>query len=173
VLAAVPGSRLLLQCYDPDARRTSAAIFAGAGVDAARIEFLPWLPKSDYLRLYERIDLALDPFPYNGMTTTCEALWMGVPVVTLPGILPVSRTGLSLLTTVGLPELAATSENDYVRLATGLAGDLPRLATLRASLRARMQLSPLMDAARFAGYLEAAFRAMWRRWCDPAAGEHR
>jgi predicted O-linked N-acetylglucosamine transferase (SPINDLY family) len=107
----------------------------------------------------------LDPFPFNGMTTTCDALWMGVPALTLPGEMPASRAGLSLLSTVGLREFVASSEEDYVRIAVELAGDLPRLAELRATLRARMQASPLMDAPRFARNVEAAYRSMWRAWC--------
>jgi predicted O-linked N-acetylglucosamine transferase (SPINDLY family) len=100
------------------------------------------------------------------MTTTCDALWMGVPVLTLPGEMPVSRAGLSLLSTVGLADLAASSEEDYVRIAAELAENLPRLAELRATLRARMQASPLMDAPRFARNVEAAYRQMWERWCS-------
>jgi len=98
------------------------------------------------------------------MTTTCDALWMGVPVLTLPGKMPASRAGLSLLSSIGLGELAASSEEDYVRMAVELAGNLPRLAELRATLRPRMQASPLMDAPRFARNVEAAYRSMWERW---------
>jgi protein O-GlcNAc transferase len=99
------------------------------------------------------------------MTTTCDALWMGAPVVTLPGKMPVARAGLSLLSSVGLGEFVASSEEDYVRIAVELAGNLPRLANLRAIMRRRMQASPLMDAPRFARNVEAAYRSMWERWC--------
>jgi len=122
-----------------------------------------FLPRWEYLQLYQRIDLALDPFPCNGMTTTCDALWMGVPVVTLAGEMPVSRAGLSILSTIGLAEMAAYSEDDYVRLAVKLAGNLPRLAELRATLRPRMLASPLMDAPRFARNVEAAYWSMWEQ----------
>jgi len=142
--------------------------FDARTIGAERVEFAGFLPRWEYLELYHRIDLALDPFPCNGMTTTCDALWMGVPVVTLPGEMPVSRAGLSILSTVGLAELAASSEEDYVRIAVELVADLPRLAELRATLRPRMQASPLMDAPRFARNVEAAYRLMWKRWC--AAG---
>ncbi len=165
VLAAVPGSRLLLHCHEPAAMPMAAAILAHEGIDGARLRFAPWLPKREYLRLYEQIDVGLDPFPHNGMTTTCEALWMGVPVITLPGVLPVSRTGLSLLSCVGLQRLAARDEAEYVHIAADLASDLPRLAALRSGLREQMRCSPLMDAPRFATHLEAAFRMMWHRWC--------
>jgi protein O-GlcNAc transferase len=98
------------------------------------------------------------------MTTTCDALWMGAPVLTWPGKMPVSRAGLSLLSSVGLGELAASSEENYVGIAVELAGNLSRLADLRAALRPRMMSSPLMDAPRFARNVEAAYRSMWERW---------
>jgi protein O-GlcNAc transferase len=128
-----------------------------------------YMSRWDYLSLYQRIDLALDPFPYSGTTTTCEALWMGSPVLTLPGRMPASRAGLSLLSTIELGKLAACSKEDYVRIAVELAGNLPYLADLRATMRTRMQASPLMDAPRFARHVEQAYREMWLRWCkDPS-----
>ena len=99
------------------------------------------------------------------MTTTCHALWMGVPVVTRAAASAVSRAGLSLLHTVGLPEWVADSEARYVGIATKWARDLPRLAKLRATLRTRMQASPLMDTPRFARHIEATFRTLWQTWC--------
>jgi protein O-GlcNAc transferase len=134
---------------------------------------LGFQPRSDYLRLYHRIDIALDPYPYIGITTTCDSLWMGVPVLTLPGALPASRAGLSLLSTVGLPDLAPTSENDYLRLACELAADLPRLAAMRATLRPQMLTSLLMNAPRFAQNVEAAYRSMWQAWCAPQPSPHK
>jgi predicted O-linked N-acetylglucosamine transferase (SPINDLY family) len=128
------------------------------------VEFVEYRPRREYLKLYHRVDIALDTFPYNGHTTSVDALWMGAPLLTLPGEMPVSRAGLSLLSNIGLEELAASSEEDYVRLAAELAGDLPRLADMRATLRARMLASPLMDAPRFARNVEAAYRSMWERW---------
>jgi hypothetical protein len=124
----------------------------------------------EYLYRYHHVDIALDPFPYNGMTTTCDALWMGVPVVALIGTTPMSRASFSLLSNAGAPELAADSEDGYLRLATDLAHDLPRLAALRATLRDRMKASPLLDAARFTRRLEAAFRDAWRDWCRQQDG---
>ncbi|MGD0463443.1 MAG: hypothetical protein ABSB74_13245, partial [Tepidisphaeraceae bacterium] len=118
-----------------------------------------------HLELYHRVDLALDTYPYHGTTTTCEALWMGVPVVSLAGRTHVSRVGVSLLSNLGLPQLVAFNPEQYVQIATDLAKDLPRLAELRRTLRPRMQASPLMDAPRFAAEVEAAYRQMWRDWC--------
>jgi len=130
-----------------------------------RVELVTPRPWPDYMRLLERIDLALDSFPCNGMTTTCHTLWMGVPVVTREGTTAVSRAGSSLLHAIGLPDWVARSEEEYVRIAAAWATDFPRLAELRATLRPRMQASPLMDAQRFARNIEAAYRAMWQRWC--------
>jgi predicted O-linked N-acetylglucosamine transferase (SPINDLY family) len=107
----------------------------------------------------------LDTYPYNGHTTTCDALWMGVPVVSLAGQTAVGRGGLSILSTIGLPELVADSQELYVRLASDLAHDSGRLGELRSTLRQRMAQSPLMDAPRFARNIEAAYRQMWRTWC--------
>jgi len=164
VLAAVQGSRLLMSCPEGSARERVRAFFGARGIAAERVAFVGFLPRLEYLRLYHRIDLGLDTFPFNGMTSTCDALWMGVPVLTLPGEMPASRAGLSLLSTVGLGELAASSEEDYVRIAVELTGNLPRLADLRTTLRPRMEASPLMNAPRFARNVEAAYRKMWERW---------
>jgi predicted O-linked N-acetylglucosamine transferase (SPINDLY family) len=119
---------------------------------------------------YAEVDVALDPFPFCGGLTTCEALWMGVPVATLPGERPASRQTLSFLTRLGLADLAAADEDAYVALAAGLAGDPVRLASLRAGLRPRMASSPICDAQAFVRGLEAAYRAMWReRPIDPGS----
>ena len=109
----------------------------------------------------------MDTFPYNGHTTNLDALWMGVPVVSLAGKTPVSRAGLSQLTNLGLPDLVAHSESEYVKIAVSLARDLPRLATLRSTLRDRMKNSVLMDAPRFARNIETAYQRMWQR-CRPS-----
>jgi predicted O-linked N-acetylglucosamine transferase (SPINDLY family) len=103
--------------------------------------------------------------PYNGITTTCDALWMGVPVMSIVGRTAAGRAGLSQLSTLGLPELVAFSDEDFVTIAAQLAADLPRLGELRRTLRERMISSPLMDGRRFARGVEAAYRSMWRRWC--------
>ena len=164
VLKAVKGSRLVMLCPEGQTRERVRAYFGARRIRAERVEFVGHLPRLEYLGLYRRIDLGLDPFPYNGMTTTCDALWMGAPVLTMPGEMPASRAGLSVLSSIGLGELAAPSKADYVRMTVELAGDLPRLAELRATLRARMRASPLMDAPRFARNVESAYRKMWERW---------
>jgi predicted O-linked N-acetylglucosamine transferase (SPINDLY family) len=167
VLRAVPSSRLALKSLtfaDEPARAATHRCFVGAGIAPERIAVLPPTDPARFLAEYGRLDIALDPCPYNGGTTTCEALWMGVPVVTLAGERFCARMGLALLENVGLPELVARTPDDYVRIATELAADLPRLAALRASLRDRMAASPICDAPRAARELEAAYRAMWDAW---------
>jgi len=165
ILEAVKRSRLLMFCPEGSARERVRAFFGSRGIATNRVEFAGLASRWNYLLLYHRIDIALDPFPYNGMTTTCDALWMGVPVLTLPKEMPASRAGLSLLSTIGLGELVASSEENYVQIAVDLAGNLPRLAHLRATLRPRMQSSPLMDAPRFTRNVESAYRSIWQRWC--------
>ena len=170
LLAAVPGSRLLLHVRSGSHRSLVRDFFAGHSIAAARLEFADFAPEAQYFQQYQAIDLGLDPFPFPGGTTTCDALWMGVPVITLAGPTPVTRGGLSLLSNVGLPELAAYSVDDYVEKAAALARDLPRLAALRAGLRERMQRSPLLDAPRFTRNLEAAYRTLWQSWCAQPEG---
>jgi len=170
LLVAVPGSRLLLHARPGSHRDRVRQFFAQAAVDPGRVEFVGHTPVAEYFPMFARLDIGLDPFPYTGGTTTCDALWMGVPVVSLAGKAPLSRAGLSILSNACLPDLVAWTPEEYVRLATALAGDLPRLAALRAGLRERVQQSPLGDAPRFARNVEAAFRSMWRRWCAARTG---
>ncbi len=168
VLHRVPGSRLLLKSL-PDAVIADRYqdLFAGQGIDPERIEFLHWTPsRPEHLRLYNRMDVALDTFPYHGTTTTCEALWMGVPVLSLCGDAHVSRVGASLLTQVSLAEWIADDADSYVEKAARHAADLSGLARLRARLRGTMRGSALCDAPRFTRDLEAAYRTMWRAWCQ-------
>jgi protein O-GlcNAc transferase len=166
VLKAVPGSRLLMHSPSGSHRQAALDRFLLGGVAADRVEFVEMLPLTQYEQTYNRIDIGLDPFPYGGGITTCDALWMGVPVVTLRGGTSVGRAGCSILNNVGLPELIAETQQEYVKIATGLAGDLPRLTELRRGLRERMAKSPLRDAKGFARDVEAAYRGMWRRWCE-------
>jgi predicted O-linked N-acetylglucosamine transferase (SPINDLY family) len=117
------------------------------------------------LATYNQMDIALDPWPFNGGTTTCDALWMGVPVVTLTGDKGVSRVGRSVLTCIGLPDLVANDADTYISIAANLARDPERLATLRRELRDRLRQSPLTDAPRLTKNIEHAYRQIWRTWC--------
>ena len=164
VLKGVPGSSLML--IAPPTEECRRKMVQTLDVEPSRIEFAPMCPRPQYLRRYDRIDIALDTLPHNGVTTTCDALWMGVPVVTLSGNIPAGRGAKGILATVGLHELIATTEDQFVAMATELARDVPRLTELHRGLRQRTQTSPLMDAERFARNVESAYRTMWRRWCE-------
>jgi predicted O-linked N-acetylglucosamine transferase (SPINDLY family) len=165
LLRAMPESRLLLHAHPGSHRDRVREFLAGQGVAPDRLTFVGMVPRADYFRLYEQVHVALDPFPYGGGTTTCDALWMGVPVVSLAGRTSAGRGGLSILSNVGLPDLVADDVEQYLRIALDLAGDLPRLRQFRATLRDRLRSSPLMNAPRFACHVEAAYRTMWRHWC--------
>jgi len=170
ILRAVPKSRLVLgNAGDQEILERLLRKFSEQGVGASQLVFKPRLPLPEYLGLHQEIDLALDPFPYNGGATSCHSLWMGVPFVTLAGDRYMSRMGVSLLAHLGLPELIANNPDEYVTLACRLAADPSRLAEIRAGLRARMAASPLMDCVGFTRSLEAAYRAMWRAWCGGAS----
>jgi predicted O-linked N-acetylglucosamine transferase (SPINDLY family) len=164
VLVEVPGSHLLLY-VEEFGRDAVLRTLAAAGVEVDRVEFGGMATRRDYLERYHRIDIALDTFPFGGGTTTLDAAFMGVPVVTLTGPATMQRAGSSIAMNLGLPELVARSEDEFVERAVALATDLPRLSTLRAELRARLEASPLGDAPRFARHLEAAYRTAWRRYC--------
>ena len=166
ILQEVPGSRLVLAGV-PQGRMRDDLVgsFARHGVGADRITLLPFMSLRDYLRAFGDVDIALDTAPYSGGTTTCDALWKGVPVLTLPGVRPASRSAASILSTMGLSEWIATSPEDYVRRAVRLACTPETIAQLRRSLRDRMTASPLTDEVRFARSLEQIYRQMWRRWC--------
>jgi len=166
ILERVPDSRLILHTRSGFHRDRVLALFAKRNISRDRIEFVGFIPITDYFRLYDRIDIGLDPFPFAGGTTTCDALWMGVPVVTLAGDRPTSRAGVSILSNAGLPELIARTHTEYASIATQLARDVPRLVELRKTLRPRLELSPLTNADRFATHIEAAYRLMWQRWCE-------
>lgn len=165
VLQRVPGSRLVLKARslgDEEPRRMVLERMESHGIDRDRIEFIGNVPDIlEHIRLYKRIDIGLDPFPYNGTTTTCEAMWMGVPVVTLAGKLHAGRVGVSLLTNAGLPDLVAETADQYVEIAAGLAADRDRLRQLRRDLRPQMLASPLMDAEAFTQRLESAYQELW------------
>jgi predicted O-linked N-acetylglucosamine transferase (SPINDLY family) len=169
ILQAVPHSRLLLKTRALGSGSTQQRvrqILCEAGIGAERLELRGYeAAYDDHLAFYQRLDIALDTFPYHGTKTTCEAMWMGVPVVTLAGTTHASRVGVSLLSNIGLPELVASTPEEYVRLAAELATDASRLSHLRNTLRQRMEGSPLMDAPRFARDVDSAYRSMWQKWC--------
>jgi predicted O-linked N-acetylglucosamine transferase (SPINDLY family) len=164
VLRAVPGSRLLLLAPTGTTRDGVLDKFRRLQIAPERVEFVPWLPRPEYLKLHHRIDLNLDPIPYNGHTTSLDGFWMGVPTVTLVGKTVVGRAGWSQLSNLELPELAGRTPEQYVQIAVEWAGDLTRLRKLRATLRQRMEASPLMNGKLFAHNMENAFRQMWRRF---------
>jgi protein O-GlcNAc transferase len=164
ILQSNPGTRLMLIESALEERMAGwRGLFSSRDIDPRRIEFVPRLSTADYLALYNRIDIALDTWPCAGGTTTCDALWMGVPVVTLAGERSFSRTGASVLSTVGLAQFVTEEADAYVRCASARARDLGSLASLRAALRNRVLASPLVDARRFAVDLEAAYVAMAER----------
>jgi predicted O-linked N-acetylglucosamine transferase (SPINDLY family) len=165
LLTAVPNSEFLLSLHQGSVRNRLLEQFESGGIARSRIRFVGKVPIPEYFRLYNQIDIALDTFPYAGGTTTCDALWMGVPVVTLAGKTAVGRGGVSILTNIGLPELIAHTTEEYTRTAADLSADRPRLTHLRSTLRTRFEQSPLMNAPRFAQNIEAAYRQMWRAWC--------
>lgn len=164
VLHAVPDSRLLLVAPEGIARQRVRDTFSAAGVDPARLELIGHVPRAEYLALYHRIDIALDSIPYNGGTTSLDAYWMGVPVVTLSGDAAVRRAGASFAHNLGLPQLVAATPDAFVDAARRLACHEPELSELRSTLRARLRGSPLMDAPQFARALEDAFRSAWQTW---------
>jgi predicted O-linked N-acetylglucosamine transferase (SPINDLY family) len=166
VISRVPGSRLIVLSPYGIHRADVLTQMRTRGIDAERIEFVAPRPRRDYFDLYHRLDVALDTFPYNGHTTNLDALWMGVPVVSLTGETPVSRAGLSILTNLGLTAWAARTEDEYVGKAVALAEDLLALAQWRAHLRERIKVSMLMDASHFTRQIEQAYREMWRAWCE-------
>lgn len=170
VLAALPASRLLLkspQLGECAVRENVVGRFATHGIDSTRLTMEGLSSRSEYLKTYQRIDIALDPFPYTGGTTTCEALWMGVPVLTLAGERFLSRQGVGLLMNAGLPQWVASDADDYLARAIMHASDLPSLANLRAGLRQQALTSPLFDATRFADHFQQALRDMWHDRCAP------
>ncbi|MEO7727601.1 MAG: hypothetical protein ABIS45_10145 [Burkholderiales bacterium] len=169
ILAGVPEARLALKSNAlkfPDTVDRVLDSFERAGVDPARVEVRGWIDeRREHLDLYGGIDIALDTFPYNGTTTTCEALWMGVPVITLAGEVHMSRVGASILQSVGLDTLIAHNAADYVHIAIGLAHDAARRRQLRSELRARLAASPLLDHQAFTRKLETHYRQAWQVWC--------
>jgi predicted O-linked N-acetylglucosamine transferase (SPINDLY family) len=168
VLQAVPGSRLVLNnkpFVEAETRDRFRDRFAAHGIAADRLELVCTSPPAATWAAYNSLDIALDPFPHNAGTTTIEALWMGVPVVSLAGRPSVGRFGASILGSVGLSDWVVDSADGYLAIAVAAAADLDRLAALRTGLRARVEASPLRDARGLAQAMEAAYRALWLQWC--------
>ncbi len=172
VLLEVPQSMLLMKArplLEPEACAWVRQRFEKFGVSPERIEFLGWISSNmQHLELYHRIDIALDPFPFNGGITSFDALWMGVPIITLAGNSFASRMGVRLLEEIGLSDLISLSKPEYVRLATQLAREPERLRSLRSALRGLLQHSPLMNGAQTTQKIEAALRLAWKTWCQSA-----
>jgi predicted O-linked N-acetylglucosamine transferase (SPINDLY family) len=167
LLNRVPGARLRIGDVPSDRERAAiAGVVSAAGIDAGRFEFLPRVGTRQYYDLVSSVDIALDAYPYGGGTTTFDALWMGVPVVTAVGELPVSRSAASVLSALDMDAWIASSITDFVDVAAARAADREEIARQRRTLRARLEASPLTDHARFAGSMEAAFRQMWRTYCE-------
>jgi predicted O-linked N-acetylglucosamine transferase (SPINDLY family) len=169
VLTAVENSQLLIRggFSSETARRYQLDRFSRHGIDESRIKLLPrTFEYFDYLQGYNEIDLSLDPFPYCGGQTTLESLWMGVPMLTLPGERCVGRMSLSILGTMGLEAFAARSKQDYIDIAVKISRNPAQLATLRNTLRETMRTSRLTNAPGFAHNIERTWRALWRRWCE-------
>jgi protein O-GlcNAc transferase len=165
VLQKTGTSRLIMLAPEGRHREGVLHLLAQDGIAAERITFVAKQSRARYLELYQQIDLGLDTLPANGHTTSLDSTWMGVPVLTLVGQRVLGRAGVSLLSNLGLPEFICDTPEQFVSSAVKVSGDLHSLSRLRASLRTRMQQSPLMNAARFARNMEDAYRQMWRTWC--------
>lgn len=172
IVRSVPDAHLIMKAgsfSDSETRQLIVDIFAREGVQESRVELMPWIPsKREHLNAYNQVDIAFDTFPYNGTTTMCEAMWMGVPVITLAGTAHNSRVGISLLSNAGVPELIAKTREEYLEIAVELASDLNRLERYRKSMRAMMEDSPLTNARHFTRDLEERYRNMWETWCKSA-----
>jgi predicted O-linked N-acetylglucosamine transferase (SPINDLY family) len=172
VLRRTPAARIVLKTQafaDAEVRARALAEFSARGVSRDRVELRGGSSHRAFLSQYGDVDMVLDPFPYSGGLTTCEALWMGVPVLTLPGETFASRHSASHVSNVGLADWIAADVDAYVDQAVRRAGDVEALAALRSELRARVKASPLCDAPRFGRSLGAALRRAWRDWCAQAA----
>jgi predicted O-linked N-acetylglucosamine transferase (SPINDLY family) len=168
ILTRMPTSRLLLKAARlscPTTRQLYRDLFAKHGIGFDRLQFVGGTTATEHRKWMQEADIALDTFPYSGGRTTLETLWMGLPVITLPGETFGSRHSLSYLSNIGLSELAASDDSHYTALAIDLATDLPRLADLRAGLRQRLLQSPLCDRDRFTKNMTSALLSIWDRWC--------
>jgi protein O-GlcNAc transferase len=168
ILMCIPNSRLMLKSlsfYDPQICQRVVERFAIHGVAPDRLLLTLGKHREEYFADYNQVDIALDPFPFTGGTTSIDAIWMGVPVITLRGNTMGARQGEGILNNIGLPDWIAKDEDDYVALAVKKAADLAALSRLRSELRSKLELSPLCDAKSFAQNLEGAFVEMWKNFC--------
>jgi len=166
LLQAVPDSRLLMVTVpEGGSRQRLKDQFVTHGIAADRLEFHGKLPGNEFYRMLQRVDLSLDPITVNGATTTCESLWLGVPVISLTGKRFLERAGFSILNATGLLDFAAKTPEDYIGIARHFASNLQQLAQLRAGLRARVAGSPLVDEVKFTQGLEELYRNVWTDWC--------
>lgn len=164
ILLRIPNAKLLLHAPQGSPRDRLLQFLAAKSVASNRVEFIGRVHPEEYFKAYHRIDVALDSIPYAGGTTTCDALWMGVPVVTLAGRTPVGRAGVSILNNAGHPEWIARNIDEYVNIVANLACDLPKLSQIRSALRNKLQASALMDSAAYTASIESAYRTMWQTW---------
>jgi predicted O-linked N-acetylglucosamine transferase (SPINDLY family) len=166
ILSRLPNARLVMAGgAEVNARERILQQFAAAGVAVDRVTFLSHVAANEYFRRFGDVDVALDPVPYSGCTTTFDTLWMGVPVITLAGTMPASRVTAAILSALDLREWIAATAEDYVELAERLSRDNHLITGLRATLRQRLRDSPLMDEVCFARDMEQAYRHMWKSWC--------
>lgn len=172
LLLAVPNSRMMMLTIPEGAsRQRIQEQFATLDVAPERLEFRGFLPKAEFRQMFQQIDIALDPIAVTGGTTTCETLWMGVPVIILAGPRYITRVGYSFLSAAGMQEFAAATPEEYIAIAVRLANDIPQLAKLHAGMRSRVAASPLVDEERFTRNLEKIYREVWIEWCDkPSCG---
>jgi len=172
ILYKIPNSRLLIfgkSFTEKNGRNRFLELFSGNGIEEDRIEMISHVPHLKFLDIHKRIDIILDPFPYNGHTATCNSLWMGVPMITLRGKSHVARVGASILTNIGLPELIAENKEEYVTKAITLAEDTGRLRSLRKGMRTRMKNSPICNAKAFTESLESAYTRIWEKYISSLA----
>jgi predicted O-linked N-acetylglucosamine transferase (SPINDLY family) len=169
ILRALPSSLLVVAAVGGEDNSDVRQMLERAGVPSNQLQLLPKAStRRDYMARFNAVDICLDTFPFNGITTTCDALWMGTPVVTLAGVQHVARAGVSLLTAAGHPEWIAPDHSEYVKTAVGLGSDLKNLSRLRSDLRSQFSNSCIVDGPSYARRLEEAFRTMWRAWCKSA-----
>jgi protein O-GlcNAc transferase len=170
LLGQVADSRLVMLCVPSvETEQRVRKVFERAGIAGERLTMHRRLAKEPYWRSFQEVDIALDPFPYTGATTTLDALWMGLPVVSLAGDRCASRAGVSLLSSAGRPQWIAGDAGRYLEIARDLAADLPRLAAIRRELQEWLPRSPLADGQRFARNMESLYRLAWRNWCESRA----